>query len=126
MSYALCEYRIPVKIPLNGQRLTAGTTKDLILTLKSFLKEGQADLIEVTEYVGELTSAFDHYNESKIESTYFVVSINLDSHQRADWRTFDALIHDKVLSELESDDLNISNYAENDKETFIAFVKDYD
>ena len=126
MSYALCEYRIPVKIPLHDQRLTASTTKDLVLTLKSFLKEGQAELIEVTEYVGELNTIYDCDSEIKTEGTYFVVSINLDHHQREDWKTFDALIHTKVLAELDSDELHVRTYSENEKETFIAFVRDYD
>lgn len=126
MSYAIAEFKVPVKIPLAGERLNQGNTKDIILTLKSFLKEGQAELVNVTEHLGELDLIYDPECEIKTDGTYFVVSINLDSHQREDWKTFDALIIDKVIKELESEDLHISNYYENECETFLAFVKNYD
>lgn len=127
MSYALVELKIPVKIPLTGERLTASVTKDISLTLKSFLSQGQGTIVNVAEHLGQLEDlVYDYESDIKVPGTYFVVSIQLDHHQREDWKTFDALILQKVIDELESEDLHISNHSENADETFIAFVKNYD
>ena len=127
MSYALAEYKVPVKIPLGNMSLTERATKDVVLTLRSFLNEGQAELVNVSQHLGELDNlVYDCDSEIKQVGTFFVVSILLDHHEREDWRTFDALIKDKVIKELDSDDLYISVYSENESESFIAFVKDYD
>ena len=127
MSYALVEFKVPVKIPLTGERLTASVTKDIALTLRSFLNEGQGEIVAVVEHIGELENfVYDFENEIKAPGTYSIVSIMLDRHQREDWKTFDNLIVQKVIDELESDALHIAYHSENQEETFLAFIKDYD
>lgn len=127
MSYALVEFKVPVKIPLTGERLTASVTKDIALTLRSFLNEGQGEIVAVVEHIGELENfVYDFENEIKAPGTYSIVSIMLDQHQREDWKTFDNLIVQKVIDELESDALRIVHHSENQEETFLAFIKDYD
>lgn len=124
--YAICEFKIPVKLNLAGMDIGKEALKDISLTLISFIKEGQAELVSVDQYYGQIDNQNDDLeNPPQLDCTFFEVSINLDSHQRQDWRTYEALIREKVILELESEDLYISTLWNRGREEHLGFVKDY-
>jgi len=124
--YAICEFKLPVKLHVAGMGINKEALKDISLTLISFIKEGQAELVDVFQYETQIMNHNDdEENPPPLDCTFFQVSINLDSHERQDWRTFDTLIKDKVIAELESDELYISTLWHRGREEHLGFVKDY-
>jgi len=123
--YAICEFQLPVKLHIAGMGINKEALKDISLTLISYLKNRQAVLTSVDQHFGDIDNQNDNeVNPPQVDCTFFEVSINLDQHQREDWRTFDNLIYDKVIAELESDDLYISAFWNRGREEHIAFIKD--
>lgn len=124
--YAICEFKLPVKLNVMGMVINKEALRDISLTLISFIKEGQAQLISVDQYFGEIDNQNDDLeNPPQQECTFFEVSIDLDSHQRQDWKIYDTLIKNKVIAELDSEDLYISALWHRGSEEHLAFIKDY-
>lgn len=124
--YAICEFRIPVKLNIAGRGIDSSALGDITKSIVSYIKFGQAELISVDQYYGQAGLRKDRLeNTLPAECTYFEVSIDLDSHQRRDWKTYEDLIKGKVVEELESEDLYISALWHRGCEEHVGFVKDY-
>lgn len=124
--YAICEFKLPVKLKLAGMDIGKDALKDISMMLISYIREGNAELTSVDQHFGTIDNQNDDLeNPPQQDCTFFEVSINLDIHQRKDWRTYENLIKDKVIAELQSEDLYISAYWNRGSEEHLGFVKDY-
>lgn len=123
MNYALCYFSIPTAFSLFNRELTKENTKDMASFVRTYIKNRDATLLKVHEYLGELEV---DERDDLIPTTLLIVSIELEIDFIKNWKEDTNLIFQKVYEELKNKDLNLATYSEDEEGTLIAFTKDYD
>jgi len=122
--YALCNFSVPGIIAFQNRSFSSADTKRLADYFIHYFNDGQAELISVYEFEGEIEDGLD--DSIPVPSTFLTVSIELDSETIQNWERNEGFIKSKVFAELQNESLHLSSYVNRDDETRIYFIKDYD